>query len=512
LETVKITISFILLYFGCSVVFAQGYYKDIFIDNGVALAGYVTLPAIDSMKLSSEYLAAKDSVTQNRIMIGNEQDENGVLLYPDGEPRFRCIYTNGGKSGNHGASLGNEGRERIRSYFGHGGSYVGSCAGAFIVSLHYKDTGIYEKYYHIWPGRTRETDLEKTYTGHYIPVGSALLKYYNYGSDYYIANVYHNGGGYARTDIDYPPGTEILLTFDYPKLSMHNQPSCWAYKEDSTSGRLVVIGSHLEFVLTGEQLNLMEAMFLYALEGKGNELIKGKLDNGIERIMDKSTRDNDPYFTKIGDKQYHHFTIDIPEGMKQLNIIMNNDTGYHLNLYAHKGGFAYMNTASYSDTTENMHKKISIHNPKKGTWYIGVECATTVLAIQHDWGFEYTGNTEVLNGVSYNILAYWSPISSIAENRDKNSDIWLKQNYPNPFSAYTNIQYSLEKPLQIKLTIIDLQGHTIKTLENTFKNAGNYSVVWDIKDDRNKYVPSGIYFYRLETNNYMLQKTMLLNK
>ncbi len=386
----------------------EGFYKVLFMDGGVNLTSRTTLPAADYLDISMEYLATSETDTQSYVMISNGNDDNGRLLYPDGAPRFRVIYTNGGVGTDHGTSLGSDGLDRVRRYYQNGGSYTGSCAGAFLSSISAGATSINDYYYHIWPGRTEGTSLFDTYTGHYIESGSPLLNYYDFGGDMYISNIYHNGGCFARTTIDYPAGTEILLRYNYSSKDMHRQPSCWAYKDDADSGRVCVIGSHPESVTGGERLQLMAAMIQYALDGQGNVNVKGTLSNGVTRAMDKSTADNDPAFTKIGDKQYHHFKVDIPQGASNFEITLQGEFGYDLNLYANPNNHAFNSTAQYKETASGSVKSISIPNPTAGTWYIGVECATTVTAEKVSWGYEYYGNLDVLNGVSYSIDASWN--------------------------------------------------------------------------------------------------------
>jgi hypothetical protein len=86
----------------------------------------------------------------------------------------------------------------------------------------------------------------------------------------------------------------------------------------------------------------------------------------------------------------------------------------------------------------------------------------------------------------------------------------LLQNYPNPFNPTTTIRYLLNESSKVKLTIYNLLGQKIKILQNAFQNAGEYSVVWDATDDRNNPVSSGIYFYRLDTNEMNFIKKMVL--
>ena len=109
-----------------------GFYKDLFMSSGVNLSSRKSLPAAESLGLSYEYYAGKDSEIQTRLYSGSEQDTNGVLLYPDGAPRFRMLYVNGGGATLHGKSLELSGRQVLRQFYRAGGSYCGSCAGSFL--------------------------------------------------------------------------------------------------------------------------------------------------------------------------------------------------------------------------------------------------------------------------------------------------------------------------------------------------------------------------------------------
>jgi flagellar hook assembly protein FlgD len=61
-----------------------------------------------------------------------------------------------------------------------------------------------------------------------------------------------------------------------------------------------------------------------------------------------------------------------------------------------------------------------------------------------------------------------------------------------------------------KLTIYNVLGQKIKTLIDSFQNAGEHSLVWDATDEKNNPVSSGVYFYKLETNDRTFQKKMVL--
>jgi len=484
-----------------------GFYKDLFMDGGVELTSRTELPAADALGLSMEYLATGDQVIQTKLLIHNDYDDNGILLYPDGAPRFRLIYTNGGSATRHGNSLGEDGRVRIRTFYNNGGSYSGSCAGAFIASVSYMYSGIYEPYYHIWPGRTQTTGLEATYTGQIIPLNSPLLDYYNFGGDLYISNVYHNGGCFARETVDYPSATEVLLRYDYSSLEMHNKPSCWAYKKNDQSGRLVIIGSHPESITSGERLDLMKAIFSYALDGQGLPMIKGALLNGVARNMDKSSSDNDPGYTKIGDRQYHHFTIEIPDNAENLKVQLDGEDDFELELFLNSDDFAFQLAAESQGTGSDSDKEIILAAPSAGIWYVAVKCKTMVQTIQRSWGFDYSGQIAVLNGVAYTLTAVWDVNSNLSENSIHPNEYRLKQNYPNPFNRGTMISYELPRASNVTVKIYDISGRLVETLLNDCQNAGYYAIEWDAS----RY-SSGAYLYRIETPDFQQVKKMVLMK
>jgi probable HAF family extracellular repeat protein len=86
----------------------------------------------------------------------------------------------------------------------------------------------------------------------------------------------------------------------------------------------------------------------------------------------------------------------------------------------------------------------------------------------------------------------------------------LEQNYPNPFNPTTTIQYTLIQSSRVKLIAYNILGQRIKTITDSFQNAGEYSIVWDGTDESNIPVSSGVYFYRLETGGSSMQRKMLL--
>jgi len=79
----------------------------------------------------------------------------------------------------------------------------------------------------------------------------------------------------------------------------------------------------------------------------------------------------------------------------------------------------------------------------------------------------------------------------------------LGQNYPNPFNAETVIPFEMKNPGNVNLTIYNLAGQVVENLIDDGFTTGQHSVTWDAS----KY-SSGVYFYKLRTDNYVTTKKM----
>jgi hypothetical protein len=88
----------------------------------------------------------------------------------------------------------------------------------------------------------------------------------------------------------------------------------------------------------------------------------------------------------------------------------------------------------------------------------------------------------------------------------------LSHNYPNPFNPTCTIEYSLAKPCRVEITIYNLLGRKVKTLVSSMQPAGPYQVIWDGKNDQGNDVASGVYFYRMKTDEYVDVKKMVVLK
>jgi len=441
---------------------ARGYYKSLFVDAGYNLNNYWTpdhFKWITTLGLEDDYEfiqtgktdSAKFVSIQNGLMVGAPTDEidwkdaNGVLLYPDGEPRFRMLYANGGSSAKHGVTLGDKGRFQVRKFFENGGSYVGTCAGAFLGCVSgrkgnrfdNKDPKVENYTFGLYPG---------TFIGTSVPIN--IKKYpsvytaqvltdrwkeigtqFGYQFADTIERVRHHGGGYLKPeDLENYPNVEVLMRYAYTeqklddtcsytekwrltsvmhgkgskagvRKSIAGKISTIAWKESNISGRACITGSHPEKgEIGGNNHNMIRLMAQYAMDGNGDPQTKCELQRG------KSYSDPDG----VGDLQYHHFTFTAEQEMKNVKITLDSKGKADLYLTLRNGDFAWLSDADYMICSEGGKKTLVIDSLPAGTWYIGVYCATTVKAIEENDGknynyFYYVDKYNVLNGVKYRL-------------------------------------------------------------------------------------------------------------
>jgi len=132
----------------------------------------------------------------------------------------------------------------------------------------------------------------------------------------------------------------------------------------------------------------------------------------------------------------------------------------------------------------------SVAYSSTGVWVPGVDTknppgGNTVLSIQPM--FINVGITQIGNQVP--------------------SEYKLSQNYPNPFNPVTKIKFEIPKSSFVNLAVYDILGREVAKLVNEKLNAGTYLVDWNASQ-----YPSGVYFYRLQSGDFVDVKKMLMIK
>jgi hypothetical protein len=85
-------------------------------------------------------------------------------------------------------------------------------------------------------------------------------------------------------------------------------------------------------------------------------------------------------------------------------------------------------------------------------------------------------------------------------------------NYPNPFNRSTNIEYSLPKNDKVSILIYGINGDLIKAITYPEKQVGNYTEVWNGRNNLGREMANGEYFYQVISGDYISTKKMILLK
>ncbi len=100
-----------------------------------------------------------------------------------------------------------------------------------------------------------------------------------------------------------------------------------------------------------------------------------------------------------------------------------------------------------------------------------------------------------------------SPATAVKNEPQMPKQFALDQNYPNPFNPSTNISFELPKSGHVMLNVFNLLGQKVATLIDQNMQAGSHSVHFDATN-----LPSGLYFYQLQSGNFNSVKKMVLMK
>ncbi len=112
-------------------------------------------------------------------------------------------------------------------------------------------------------------------------------------------------------------------------------------------------------------------------------------------------------------------------------------------------------------------------------------------------------------------LKIQGPVQSAAEPSNPllpEDLVLLSQNYPNPFNLKTRIEFNLPRRAGYSLMIYNVLGQVVRHYEVPAASAGLQTIYWDGKNERGEDIASGIYIYRLQVDDFVQSKKMVLLK
>jgi hypothetical protein len=101
-------------------------------------------------------------------------------------------------------------------------------------------------------------------------------------------------------------------------------------------------------------------------------------------------------------------------------------------------------------------------------------------------------------------------ITAVVETQPNNSLLTVNENYPNPFSEETSLEFEISNQGSVEILIYDNTGNQIQTLKCENCQPGKNSLFWDSLDKNKNHVQSGIYFYEVRFGNEKQSRKMIV--
>jgi len=154
--------------------------------------------------------------------------------------------------------------------------------------------------------------------------------------------------------------------------------------------------------------------------------------------------------------------------------------------------------------------RYSVSVKKEGPWTL---CINSAAVVQSDAELYILVDNRWTNiQVPVSVPAGEYLLRAMAESSAIPTEFALLPNVPNPFNPATEIAFNLPNECRVELSIYNAIGSKVRTLVDETLPGGHHTVVWDGRDNTGKPVPTGVYFYRLTSDEFTSTRKMLLLK
>jgi len=175
----------------------------------------------------------------------------------------------------------------------------------------------------------------------------------------------------------------------------------------------------------------------------------------------------------------------------------------------------YVAGVSWNTTTYNDYIAIMYDSAGVEQWVVGYNGYDTL-----DYALAVAANNSgdvCVTGRSLGLTTYydWATVKyhstvGVEEDTSPAANRLLLEAHPNPARAHSTVSYSLTNEGAVTLAIYDVSGRLVKSLVSGYQRPDVYSIVWNGKDDNNRKVAPGVYFYVLKTNGDHVSKKIVM--
>jgi len=186
----------------------------------------------------------------------------------------------------------------------------------------------------------------------------------------------------------------------------------------------------------------------------------------------------------------------------------NNATGQALNILFVWNSVEYANKYRFQLSTDISFTNIVLDD---STLTDTMKVVTNLSPIT-DYYWRVNAKNMSGTGPWSTIFHFTTGTTNITGMNEIPKEFMLYNNFPNPFNPTTKIKFDIPKPIFVKIIIYNSIGKEINILVNEKLNAGRYEVSWPAPTGDGSNYPSGVYFYKMITDEYVSVKKMLLIK
>lgn len=196
-----------------------------------------------------------------------------------------------------------------------------------------------------------------------------------------------------------------------------------------------------------------------------------------------------------------------------VNHLYSGDTQYgHVNFI---DSVVMFSKYSNGDSIIYNEKVIAENEPSSINYYISFPLDSTLMKNNFKFYYKFYAvdkgvvpEYSIMPDTGFYELIYDSNYVSVKDYEANNiSNFSLEQNYPNPFNPITRINYSIKEEGLVEIILYDILGNKLEIILQERKTVGKYSIDYDASR-----FSSGIYFYRLQVNDFIDTKKMILLK
>ena len=288
-----------------------------------------------------------------------------------------------------------------------------------------------------------------------------------------------------------------------------------------------IIESKSGSLQTVQQEPVSDSSFFYASGSDGYVYLSSKnIEPFLVTLDEQNIIPNFSFVTFFASLQNWYPTFRFGSAVNTEYLILQKDTTLKISIFTIPVQFKYLGTRLSDEVIQtvkgNYNCKKFLLQWKIISTFLGGDLITlkdTIWIAQDNYIVQdimpgqYVNNSSLTSlGVQpFSIPGYEMKLTDqISAVNDEGLTIfnsYLEQNYPNPFNPLTNIIFNVPQEGKVSLKVYDLLGNEIAELVNKEVEAGRYQVVFDAS-----LLPSGMYWYKMQTNNFIETRKMLLIK